>query len=271
MPSMPSDRLIRVPELHYRIGTAVLGHVPGRHRSSRGDSGFEYRGQAGLLDAPAAAADRRALMFDPRFHDSDRLVASLASAMVAHQELNQVGAVIQQSVQASEALQSYALALWRATAAPAEFGVRLSDIDSAQLMLAGASPRGMSLLLRAARVSAWLDGRDHVTPEDVQAVFVETIAHRQCYQPVYEMRRHEISKVSSRSTRFRSANTSRFGKRCSRLKAATLRSAITRSSSEWTCGRARLISLKKKIARLSPCRIKGPGSTAGRPSALMYV
>ena len=60
-------------------------------------------------------------------------------------------------------------------------------------MLAGASPRGMSMLLRAARVTAWLDGRDHVTPEDVQAVFVETIAHRLCYQPVYEMRRHEIS------------------------------------------------------------------------------
>ena len=45
-------------------------------------------------------------------------------------------------------------------------------------MLAGASPRGMSMLLRAARVAAWLDGRDHVTPEDVQAVFAETIAHR---------------------------------------------------------------------------------------------
>lgn len=145
------------------------------------------------IDAPATDADRRALMFDPRFHDADRLVASLASAMVAHRELNQVGAVIQQSVQASEALQTYALALWRATAAPAEYGVQLSDLDSAQLMLAGASPRGMSLLLRAARVAAWLDDRDHVTPEDVQAVFVETIAHRLCYQPVYEMRRHEIS------------------------------------------------------------------------------
>ncbi len=145
------------------------------------------------IDAPATDADRRALMFDPRFHDADRLVASLASAMVAHRELNQVGAVIQQSVQASEALQTYALALWRATAAPAEYGVQLSDLDSAQLMLAGASPRGMSLLLRAARVAAWLDDRDHVTPEDVQAVFVETIAHRLCYQPVYELRRHEIS------------------------------------------------------------------------------
>ena len=145
------------------------------------------------IDAPTTDADRRQLMFDPRFHDADRLVGTLASAMVAHQELNDVAAVVQQHVQASEALQSYALALWRATAAPAEFGVRLPDIDITQLMLAGASPRGMSLLLRAARVAAWLDGRDHVTPEDVQAVFVETIAHRLCYQPVYEMRRHEIS------------------------------------------------------------------------------
>ena len=60
-------------------------------------------------------------------------------------------------------------------------------------MLAGASPRGMSMLLRAARVAAWLDGRDFVTPEDVQAVFDVTIAHRLCFQPVYEMRRHEIA------------------------------------------------------------------------------
>ena len=51
----------------------------------------------------------------------------------------------------------------------------------------------VSLLLRAARVAAWLDGRIFVAPEDVQAVFAETIAHRLCYQPVYELHRHEIS------------------------------------------------------------------------------
>ena len=145
------------------------------------------------IDAPATDADRHQLIFDPRFHDADRLVHELAGAMVAYQELNQIADVLQRHVQASPALQSYALALWRATAAPADFGVRLSDLDTAHLMLAGASPRGMSLLLRAARVSAWLEGRDYVTPEDVQAIFVQTIAHRLCYQPVYEMRRHEIS------------------------------------------------------------------------------
>ncbi|MDM0073288.1 MoxR family ATPase [Variovorax sp. J2P1-59] len=145
------------------------------------------------IDAPASDAERRQLMTEPRFHDTDRLVGALAGGLVAYQELNQVSELIQRGVQASEALQAYAMDLWRATAAPADYGVRLSDLDTAHLMLAGASPRGMSLLMRAARVAAWLDGREYVTPKDVQAVFVETIAHRLCYQPVYEMRRHEIS------------------------------------------------------------------------------
>ena len=62
----PSAPALRVPELHYRIGSQVLGHFPGRHRSSRGDSGFEYRGQAGLLDAPdPRRLDLHASLRDP--------------------------------------------------------------------------------------------------------------------------------------------------------------------------------------------------------------
>lgn len=145
------------------------------------------------IETPASDADRRALMFDPRYHDTDALVASLQAAMVAYDELNAVAEQIQRSVQTSDALQRYALDLWRATAVPADYGVKLSDLDTAQLMLAGASPRGMSMLLRAARVVAWLEGRGYTTPEDVQAVFFVTIAHRLVFQPVYEMRRHEIT------------------------------------------------------------------------------
>jgi MoxR-like ATPase len=145
------------------------------------------------IETPADEEQRRALMFDPRYHDTDRLVDTLAAGLLAHRELNEIAAQIQRSVQTSETLQKYALELWRATAAPADYGVRLSDLDTAQLMLAGASPRGMSMLLRAARVTAWLEGRGYATPEDVQAVFEVTIAHRLCYQPVYEMRRHEIA------------------------------------------------------------------------------
>ncbi len=145
------------------------------------------------IEAPADETERRALMFDPRYHDTDRLIGTLGAALLAHRDLNDIAAQIQLGVQTSESLQKYAYALWRATEAPADYGVRLSDLDTSQLMLAGASPRGMSMLLRAARVAAWLDGRDYATPEDLQAVFDVTIAHRLCFQPVYEMRRQEIA------------------------------------------------------------------------------
>ncbi len=145
------------------------------------------------IEAPAEVAERRALMFDPRFHDTDRLLGALAPAMVPHAELNAVAETVQRQVQASEALQDYALALWSATAEPARFGVRLEGLDSARLMQAGASPRGMGLLMRAARTAAWLEGRAYVTPEDVQAVFAETIAHRLVFDPVHELQRHEIA------------------------------------------------------------------------------
>ncbi|WP_046114841.1 AAA family ATPase [Aquincola tertiaricarbonis] len=145
------------------------------------------------IDAPATDDDRRALMFDPRFHDTDRLVSTLQPAMVPYDELNHVAEAIQHQVRASPALQDYALGLWRATAVPADYGVKLSDMDVSRLMLAGASPRGMSMLMRATRVAAWLAGRDYATPEDVQAVFFDTLAHRLCFQPVYEMRRSEIT------------------------------------------------------------------------------
>jgi MoxR-like ATPase len=145
------------------------------------------------IDAPDAEDERRALVFDPRFHDVDRLIGALGAGLLDHRALNALGERIQRHVQASDALQRYALNLWRATASPKDFGITLSGVDSAHLMLAGASPRGMSMLLRAARVAAWLEGRSHVTPEDVQGVFVEAIAHRLVYQPVHEMHRHEIS------------------------------------------------------------------------------
>ena len=146
------------------------------------------------IDAPADDAQRRALIFDVRFHDTERLVSALTKGMVAHRELNAVADLVQRSIQTSDALATYALALWRATAEPARFGVRLADVDTARLMLAGASPRGMSQLLRAARVAAWLEGRSYVAPEDLQSVFAETVAHRLCYQPVYELHRQEIGK-----------------------------------------------------------------------------
>jgi len=55
-----------IPEIHYRIGSAALGHFPGHHRSRRGESGFEFRGHASLLDAPdPRRLDLHASLRDP--------------------------------------------------------------------------------------------------------------------------------------------------------------------------------------------------------------
>jgi len=150
------------------------------------------------LEAPADAALRRQLMVDPRFHDAERLIESLPHAILPHRDLNHTAAAIQRSVQISPRLEQYALDLWNATVRPADYGVQLNEIDMTELMLAGASPRGMSLLLQAARVAAWLEGRDFVIPEDVQSVYGEVIGHRLSFQPVYEARRAEIAAALTR-------------------------------------------------------------------------
>lgn len=144
------------------------------------------------LETPQDDAQRRALAFEPRFHDTDALIDSLPAALVAHDTLNATAALIQQQVHTSDALAAYALALWRATEDPAAAGVQLPGVDLGELLQAGASPRGMSLLLRAARVAAWLDGRGHVSPADVQSVFADVIGHRLALAPLYELRRPEI-------------------------------------------------------------------------------
>jgi MoxR-like ATPase len=141
------------------------------------------------IETPADPALRRALMFDPKFHDVDRLLDTLTPGLLPYREIPLIAPVIQQSVTASETLQQYALDLWEATRRPAGYGVKLDGVDMDRLVLAGASARGVSMMMRTARVSAWLDGRGYVVPEDIHGVFRETIAHRVFFNPVYELRR----------------------------------------------------------------------------------
>ena len=42
----------------------------------------------------------------------------------------------------------------------------------------GASPRAAIAIERGARALAWLDGRDYVSPEDVQAIAPDALRHR---------------------------------------------------------------------------------------------
>ncbi|WP_460026514.1 AAA family ATPase [Methyloparacoccus murrellii] len=133
------------------------------------------------------------LAFNPRFHDVDSLLEGIRPGVFPLEQINRVAAAIQTGITASPALRTYVRALWRAAAEPEDFGIRLPDADAGQLLEAGPSPRAMSQLVRAARVRAWLARREHVHPEDVQAVFPAAMRHRLLFRPVYEYRRAELA------------------------------------------------------------------------------
>ncbi|MFK7861116.1 MAG: AAA family ATPase [Granulosicoccus sp.] len=52
------------------------------------------------------------------------------------------------------------------------------DEELARWIQYGASPRGTLCLDACARAHAWLDGRDYVSPGDVQAIFHDVLRHR---------------------------------------------------------------------------------------------
>lgn len=145
------------------------------------------------IDAPRDMASRRALVFESRFHDTDQLIGSLEANLLGHHRLNAVAREIQSRVRTSGALEAYVLNLWQAARFPSDAGIEIEDVDMSRLVVAGASPRGLSYLMRAVRVAAWLEGRDAAVPEDVRSVFYETMAHRIFFDPVYELRRETIA------------------------------------------------------------------------------
>ncbi len=147
------------------------------------------------MPTPVDSDVRRALVFDTTFHDVDALIGEVRPGVVAWQELNAIGAAIQQTVHASETIERYVLDIWEATENPRRFGIALEGVEMDRLVLAGASPRGMSALLRAARVSAWLAGRSHLTPEDIHAVLAAALGHRVFFTPIYELRRQELAQA----------------------------------------------------------------------------
>ena len=160
------------------------------------------------FELPAAARDRflmeinislpedpelqRELMFNPRFFAVDTLIESLDEGVVAYDQLNDISAAIQTAVQTSPTIEQYALEICAATRNPAKYGIKIDGVDTNKLVNAGVSPRGMGMFVRAAKVAAWLHGRDSMLPEDIHDVVMETLAHRVFFEPVYELHRNEI-------------------------------------------------------------------------------
>lgn len=74
---------------------------------------------------------------------------------------------------ASEAVENYLIELIMATRHPEKYDQSLKDA-----VRFGASPRATIALDKCARVNAWLEGRDFVTPEDIHAVVYDVLRHR---------------------------------------------------------------------------------------------
>jgi MoxR-like ATPase len=111
------------------------------------------------LGYPDAAAERALLMGE----DRRQMLKHLAPAMTPA-ELSAAQQALRQ-VHAAPALIDYVQALAQASRQNGFFAE-------------GLSPRAALALLQAARAWAALEGRDHVLPEDVQAVLVPVCAHR---------------------------------------------------------------------------------------------
>lgn len=111
------------------------------------------------LGYPSAESERALLLGGDRRKAIDALqpVLSAASLLALQVQVQQV--------QLSPAIADYVLSLLQATRKP-------------EVFVHGLSPRAGLALISAARAWAFLDGRDHVLPDDVQAVFVAVCAHR---------------------------------------------------------------------------------------------
>jgi len=77
------------------------------------------------------------------------------------------------AVYMSDDLEGYLLQLVLATRQPAAYGD-----DLAAWLQYGASPRASIALDRCARAKAWLQGRDFVSPEDIQDIAYDVLRHR---------------------------------------------------------------------------------------------
>jgi MoxR-like ATPase len=111
------------------------------------------------LGYPDAAAERALLDGQDR-----RQAIQALTTVVPPQELLALQARVQ-GVHASAALLDYLQSLIAAS-------------RSGRWFVQGLSPRAGLGVLRAARARAFIHGRDHVSPDDVQSVAVQTMSHR---------------------------------------------------------------------------------------------
>lgn len=140
--------------------------------------------QDGTYPLPEAQLDRFLMKLNVRYPSADeelaiiRLVrgeeqaAGTALEPISAQSITDARHALSK-IYVAEALEQYIVALVMATREP-----RRVSAEFAAWVAVGASPRASIALDRCARCHAWLQARDYVSPEDVQAVVADVLRHR---------------------------------------------------------------------------------------------
>ncbi len=145
------------------------------------------------------SAIHQLLTFDTRFHHTDKLIENISIGSINFSQLTTFAPVIQEAIHAGNAVQNFVEHLRCATHRPQDYGIELPEVEMDELMVAGMGPRGSSMLVRAAKVVAWLEGRTNLEPQDVAAVFHEVVAHRVFFTPIYELQRSWLARAYSQA------------------------------------------------------------------------
>lgn len=141
--------------------------------------------QEGTYPLPEAQLDRFLMQVNVRYPDAaaETLILRLARSEASGATDRAPSEVTQQGIfdarraalalHMAPAVEEYIVQLIVATREPLRYDTELAD-----WLEFGASPRATIALDRCARANAYLQGRDYVSPDDVQAVAMDCLKHR---------------------------------------------------------------------------------------------
>ncbi|MDD5057322.1 MAG: MoxR family ATPase [Sideroxydans sp.] len=124
-----------------------------------------------LVDYPDRATTLRIMELSRREALDARELPPPRAALTQEQVFAARREVLQLTL--ADPVAEYIAALVEATHIPDKYSSKL-----AEWLRWGASPRAAIAMERGARALAWLDGRDYVSPEDVQAIAPDALRHR---------------------------------------------------------------------------------------------
>jgi MoxR-like ATPase len=137
--------------------------------------------QEGVYLLPEAQLDRFCMMVRvgyPRPEDELQMLHETRRRLdvepLRPSDVTHIRRLIVDGVHVDDKIREYIVRIGRATRAPQEVGLP----ELGELILLGISPRSYQHVLALARVTAFLEGRDFVLPEDVRTIVPDAVRHR---------------------------------------------------------------------------------------------